>query len=282
MLQLSPGEIQFLSDGISQNIRNDGRNRLDYRPIILETGVISQANGSARILLDGTDVLIGIKAELGEPRDVMNQGRVEVFVECCPSASPEFEGRGGAALNLELGRVTERYLNESNSLNLKSLCLVPGKQCWVLSVDALVLGSTGNLFDAISIGTRAALLNTRIPVVSVVECDDGSFDLELDTEKTFGIDVNNVPVCVTLTRIGNDHIVDASLEEEFCSCCRIAFAVNKKGNLTTIQKGSGTVTRQQLQKMMLDATVVGQKIIEVLDSNLESERLIKKKVGFFT
>lgn len=48
MLSLSPGEIEFITEGIAEGIRVDGRGRLDYRPFGLETGIISQANGSAR------------------------------------------------------------------------------------------------------------------------------------------------------------------------------------------------------------------------------------------
>lgn len=92
----------------------------------------------------------------------------------CPSASPEFEGRGSEVLNLELARTIERYLNSNSTLDLRyilsfllllnlyrALCLVPARHCWVIYVDALVLDSTGNLFDVLSIATRAALLNTE-------------------------------------------------------------------------------------------------------------------------
>lgn len=281
MLRLSPGEIRFITDGVSENIRADGRDRLDFRPMTIETGLISQANGSARIVLGGTDILIGVKSELGEPLKGQDKGHIEVSVECCPSASPEFEGRGGSALNLELAKVTERFLNASSSLDFKSLSLVPGKQCWILTVDALVLASTGNLFDALSIGIRAALGNTKIPFVSVVQGDSGSFELELDPEKTFALDIENVPICVALTKIGKEYIVDATLEEEFCSDCRIAFAVNQKGNLTTIQKGNGTLSHHQLHRMMLDATVIGKKVIEGMNTTLQQEKSRRTKLGFF-
>lgn len=45
-------------------------------------------------------------------------------------------------------------------MELKKLCIIPGKLCWIIYVDAMVLDSNGNLFDAISIATRAALHNT--------------------------------------------------------------------------------------------------------------------------
>lgn len=63
---ISPSENDYILRGVDSNIRADGRGRLDYRQIILETGLITQASGSARCRLgEGTDVLVGIKVELG-------------------------------------------------------------------------------------------------------------------------------------------------------------------------------------------------------------------------
>ena len=63
---ISPSEVDFILKGVDENIRADGRGRLDYRQVVLETGVISQASGSARCRLgEGTDVLVGVKIEIG-------------------------------------------------------------------------------------------------------------------------------------------------------------------------------------------------------------------------
>lgn len=42
MVGLSVGERNFIKGGIAQDLRNDGRKRLTYRPIYVETGVIPQ------------------------------------------------------------------------------------------------------------------------------------------------------------------------------------------------------------------------------------------------
>lgn len=42
MVGLSLGERQFIQGGIAQDLRSDGRKRLTYRPIGVETGVIPQ------------------------------------------------------------------------------------------------------------------------------------------------------------------------------------------------------------------------------------------------
>lgn len=42
MVGLSLGEQHFIQGGIAQDLRCDGRKRLTYRPIYVETGVIPQ------------------------------------------------------------------------------------------------------------------------------------------------------------------------------------------------------------------------------------------------
>lgn len=42
MVGLSLGEQNFIKGGIDQDLRTDGRKRLTYRPIFVETGVIPQ------------------------------------------------------------------------------------------------------------------------------------------------------------------------------------------------------------------------------------------------
>jgi exosome complex component RRP42 len=90
MLQISPSEISFLRQGVEQDVRADGRSRLDYRPITMESGVLPQSNGSARISLGNgeTDLLASVKAEVGEPSTgAPNSGRIEISVECLASVS---------------------------------------------------------------------------------------------------------------------------------------------------------------------------------------------------
>lgn len=61
MADTSVGERIYIAQGIEQNIRTDGRSRSNYRLVELEPNVIAQADGSARLHLGSTDVLIGVK-----------------------------------------------------------------------------------------------------------------------------------------------------------------------------------------------------------------------------
>ena len=52
---------------INQGERPDGRAFDEYRDIIVEPGVITKAEGSARVRLGDTQVIVGIKPSIGSP-----------------------------------------------------------------------------------------------------------------------------------------------------------------------------------------------------------------------
>jgi hypothetical protein len=43
---ISAAERRYLEDGVKQGLRNDGRGCFDFRPIVVETGVIPSASGT--------------------------------------------------------------------------------------------------------------------------------------------------------------------------------------------------------------------------------------------
>lgn len=83
MPYLSQAERDYITEGVHSDLRADGRGRLDYRALVLETGIISQANGSARVRLGGgTDVLVGVKVEIDQVEpDAADIGKVVCNVE---------------------------------------------------------------------------------------------------------------------------------------------------------------------------------------------------------
>lgn len=72
-------------------------------------------------------------------------------------ASPEFEGRGGEELGQHLALCLDEAYRNPSALPLPSLAIIPGRQCWVLFVDVLVLEWSGSVLDALSLAVTAAL-----------------------------------------------------------------------------------------------------------------------------
>jgi len=284
---LSNAEKTYILHGVEENYRVDGRSRTDIRPIVVETDIVSHASGSAHLRLANTDILVGVKAELETPLPGSpDLGRVEFFVDCSANATPAFEGRGGEDLATEISRVLSRSYQSPNVLDLSKLCILPGRTCWILYVDILVLEVGGNLFDAVSLAVKAALFSTRIPVVSVTAVDGGEPEMELsdDPYRCTRLDVSKAPVLVTLTRIGNHCIVDATPEEEACSGASLVVAVTPSGGLATVNKvGGGSFHSDTLISATRLAVGVGTEMDQAMMEKVRQEEemgLRREKVGF--
>eukprot|EP00887_Chlorella_sp_A99_P003202 scaffold9.g3202.t1 len=205
--------------------RSDGRSREMYRAITLQTGVLSQASGSAQLKIGQTDVIVA--AEIGTPdEDRPDCGRLSFAVECSPVASPAFRGRGGDELSAELARTLERCTaagpsGRGGGLDLAPLGIVAGKTCWVLHIDALVLNLDGNLLDALSVAVKAALADTRLPRVEVVAGeepgDEPDYEVDDDPSASTPLEVGGLPIVVTISRVGRACAVDLTREEELCA-----------------------------------------------------------------
>eukprot|EP00058_Branchiostoma_floridae_P026891 XP_002612382.1 hypothetical protein BRAFLDRAFT_280121 [Branchiostoma floridae] len=282
---LSDAERLFIVHGVQDDLRSDGRACEDYRHVQVETDVVSNTSGSARLRLGNTDILVGVKAEMGEPDPGRpKEGKLEFFVDCSANASPEFEGRGGEELAIEVSNALQRIFNSKSTLDLTALCIIPEGQCWVLFVDVLVLECGGNLFDAVSLAVKAALFNTRIPTVVVTADDEGQQEIELsdDPYDVKRLDVDNVPLIVTLSKIGHRHVVDASWEEELCSLARLTVGVTQKGTIAGLNKeGSGSLDPESIYEMIESGKKVGMVLNSRLKEALEKEENSKReKIGF--
>ncbi|KAG7262561.1 hypothetical protein CRUP_030123, partial [Coryphaenoides rupestris] len=252
-VQLSEAEKVYVLHGIRDDLRVDGRSCEDYRHVEMETDVVSNTDGSAKVTLGHTAVLVGVKAELGKPRPAApDEGYLEFFVDCSANATPRFEGRGGEELGMELTNTLYRVFNNKLSLDLRSLCISPGEHCWLLYVDVLLLQCDGNLYDAISIAIKAALFNTKIPKVLISEAEEGGTEIELsdDPYDSVRLNVENVPCIVTLCKVGPRYVVDSTLQEKACSVASLIMAVTPAGACTCMRKvGGGSLDPESVFEM---------------------------------
>ena len=93
LLLLSPAELSYLhtSLALTPPLRPDARTATQFRPLVAETDVLPGANGSARICFaDGTEAIVGVKAEVERTAGVAGEGFVDVAAE----DDEEERGRG--------------------------------------------------------------------------------------------------------------------------------------------------------------------------------------------
>ena len=218
---------------IESGERADGREMNEYRDISVEVGVIEKAEGSARVKIGKTQLIVGIKPQIGDPfSDTPNVGVLMTNSELLPMASPSFEPGPPDERSVELARVTDRCLREGKILDLEKLCIIEGEKVWMIFVDIHVLDYDGNLMDAAVLGSVAALTSAKIPNATVE--DD---KIVLDEENPVALPVNEKPLMCTFAKINGELIVDPSLEEENVMDARISIGVREDGSICAMQKG---------------------------------------------
>lgn len=229
--------------------RMDGRAIDEMRNVDIQTGVIKNAGGSALVALGNTKVLAGIKLGLGNPfPDRPNEGALSTGAELSPLASSEFEAGPPSPEAVEVARVTDRIIRESETLDLKKLCITPGERVWSVFMDIYTLDMDGNLFDASSLACMAALLTTTMPKLEVEKEDKYKVIYE---EQAGPLPLTCRPVGVTHAKLGNTIVVDPTDLEEKIMGSRMTFGLKDENTICAIQKGNvGFLTDGEVESIV--------------------------------
>jgi exosome complex component RRP42 len=230
----------YISKLALQGKRVDGRRFDEFRKISIETNAVNKAEGSAKVKIGNTQVLAGVKMDVGEPYpDSPDSGVLTTAAELIPLASPDFESGPPRENAIELARVVDRGVRESNVVELEKLCIDPGEKVWIIFIDLHILDYDGNLFDAASLAALGALFTARVPAKR--------FDLGDD----YPLPLREPPISVTSVKFNNVVVIDPSLDEEEIADARLTVATDTKGDIRAMQKGlSGSFTREEVQKII--------------------------------
>lgn len=209
--------LERIKNFLSQGKRFDGRGLEEFRELVIETGVSKKAEGSARVKLGNTEVLVGVKMDVGTPyADSPNKGNFMVTAELLPLSSPRFENGKPTPESIEFGRVIDRGLRESGFLDFEGLCIEEGEKVWTVFVDIYTINDDGNLLDAAGIGAVAAMMNAKIPKLD----EEGKVLYGEFTDKSLPL-AKEAPIAISVHKIGANLIVDPTREEEDASETRI-------------------------------------------------------------
>jgi len=254
-----------------QGKRADGRQFNQYRNITIEPGVISKAEGSARVKIGNTQVVAGIKMAIGDPySDTPNSGVITTAAELIPLASPDFEAGPPDQQTIELARVVDRGIRESEVIDLGKLCIVPGEKIWMIFIDIHIIDYDGNLFDAASLAALAALFNAKVPIAQPRLKPDFDKMLErfpdvkqyLDSNpEDFPLPLREPPISCTSVKFNNAIVVDPSIDEQEIAEARITVATDIDGNIRAMQKGlTGSFTVDEIKKIIKDSIINGSEL----------------------
>jgi len=278
----------YLHKLAAQQKRADGRKFDEYREVSIETGIITKAEGSARVKIGNTQVVAGIKMDIGEPYpDTPDSGVMTTAAELIPLASPDFEAGPPREDAIELARVVDRGIRESNVIELEKLCLTPGEKIIIVFIDIHIIDYDGNLFDAASLAALAALFDSRMPMDRLPEEDRIAYEKKLkelginpveETVKTkagdevkvhsYFLPMREPPISCTFVKFNDAVVVDPSLDEEDIAEARLTVATDSKGAIRAMQKGlNGSFTLEETQKIIKDSIITGNALRKQLNES---------------
>lgn len=246
---------------LEKNKRIDARTPHEFRPILIETGISSKAEGSARVKIGETEVIAGTKLELVEPfGDTPDEGVLVVNAELHPLASEKFELGPPDVDAIKLARIVDRAIRESNFVDLKKLCIEKGKAVWGIFLDIYAINDDGNLIDASALAAVMALKNTRFP-----EIEDGKVKFGVLTQKK--LPLNSVPITITAYKIADSFVLDPCSEEEEASTMQItvSFTYDKEPIIHGIIKDG-------------EEAIEPEKFFEVLELLIREGKKLKNKI----
>jgi len=245
---------------LSQGKRVDGRSLGDMRPLTIKTGVIQKANGSSMVSLGDTQIVAGVKVATGTPfPDTPDKGLLVVNAELLPLSSPYAEAGPPSPEAVELARVVDRGIRESEMVDVSALCITPGKTVYTVFVDVNIMNVDGNLFDAASYAVVAALRTAKMTKY-VVENDKVTA-----TTERMPLPVSKTPVSLTIARIGDALVVDPNAEEEASMDARITIATEDDGNVCAGQKGEASFFTPEQVLQAVDTSIrLGKEIRKVI------------------
>ncbi len=240
--------------------RMDGRALDAHRPIKIQTGVIQKANGSALVTLGNTEVIAGVKISTGIPfPDTPDKGLLVVNAEILPLASAYAEPGPPSEEAIELARVVDRGIRESEMVDLTKLCLIEGKLVYTVFVDVNIMNVDGNLFDATSYAVVSALRTAKMKKYVIEE------DKPKATDEIVPVPVERLPVSVTMARIGDALLVDPDSEEEAAMDMRITITTEEEGHVCASQKGEAS-------------TITPEKVLEAAELSLRVGKEIRAQI----
>jgi exosome complex component RRP42 len=223
MAELKKDHISKL---LTKGTRADGRGFEDQRQLTITTDYIKSAEGSARVQLGGTDVVVGVKLMVGEPfGDTPDKGVLTTNAELIPMASETFESGPPDKESIEISRVIDRGIREGHAVDLSKLCIEKGKEVWIMFLDVHVVDFDGNLFDAANIAANAALKTAVVPAKRAGKGED------------FPLPLLHTPISLTAVKIDDKILVDPTHDEERVADARLTVATIENGNLCAMQKG---------------------------------------------
>jgi len=242
----------YIRSLIEKGKRIDDRKLDEFRKIVIETNVSKNSAGSARCKIGETEVIVGVKFDIGEPYpDSPGEGTIIVTAELIPVANPDFELGPPGSKATELARIVDRGIRESECIDFRKLCVKEGEKVWMVFIDIYPLNDDGNLIDASVLASLKALSEAKFPKIVNDKVDH-------ESKTNVGLKLSKLPITTTIYKINNNLIVDVNNKEEEVIDARLSVSV-ADGNIHAMQKGGDVPLRFDDINKMIDIAMKKEK-----------------------
>ncbi|KAJ1439625.1 ribosomal protein S5 domain 2-type protein [Ochromonadaceae sp. CCMP2298] len=244
MKAISAAERVYICEGCAVGIRYDGRGPESFRSISVENNVLPNVNGSSRVrIANAVDIICTVKLEVVELEAAGPRNLCEVSVEVSRSCNIHVDETQLNSYGTLLAERLQSMLAGSSCLDSNDFSIIKNKCSWMAHVDLLVLQMDGDPLDACSAAAFLALGCTRVPRTELVAGETGlleDFDVLGDLALAKPISTQSVPISITVAKVGEVLLFDASGEEQQCASCVLSIAIDRSGKccgLTYLRHG---------------------------------------------
>lgn len=254
--------MKYYKDYLENNIRPDGRDIGDLRPLAINFDSIKTADGSAIVKIGNSTVVCGIKAELAAAKPTEpEKGYLIPNIEISPLSSPKYRpGPPSEEAQVYSCSLADAILN-SGCVNLKDLCITKEKLVWALYCDLICLDHDGCVFDASVIALVAALHTLKLPKIK--HNPDTDEREVLEDEERVSLSLSSIPVTTSFAVICGKIIADPTAEEETIATSTITITICNS-TLSYINKSGGDPLEQEMLDKCIDNAMKREKSVRSL------------------
>ncbi|GAB1606014.1 exosome complex component RRP43-like [Argonauta hians] len=261
--------LQYYKEFLENDIRPDGRELGESRSVIVNIGYITSADGSALVKTGDTTVICGIKAELAAPKcEEPDRGFIVPNLELSTLCSPNFRPGPPGDQAQRTSQMLYDIVKSSQCLDVKDLCITPGKLAWVLYCDMICLNYDGNVLDVALLSLMAALYNCQLPKVTV---DEDTLEISVDFETREPLKLLSHPVATTFCVLdSNILLMDPCDIEETLSDGTITVCTCNQKLCGVFKPGGAKMSDEKLFQCIGRAFEQGSKVQSLLQKALNS------------
>ncbi|KAA8652414.1 hypothetical protein EYZ11_002866 [Aspergillus tanneri] len=275
---LSIAERDFILNALREDVRLDGREADQFRPLTVSFG---DEYGHVKVQLGKTSLIVRISSEVSKPRDDRPfDGIFTIALELTAMGSPAWDNGRQGDLETYVTNVLDRVVRHSNALDTESLCILKGVSCWSVRADVHITDYDGNIVDAACIGVMAGLQHFRRP--DAVVKDGQVIVYGLDERVPVPLNITHKPLSITFHTFdeGKRVILDATRKEEQAAEADVVIGMNGAGDVCYLSKFSGSPVEAMV--FVSKTTVALNQVKEIngiIDKALQTDLAKRSKNG---